>query len=232
MAIAYDTSESSPDHYYGTSSTSHTQAHNNGTGSDRFLVCVTGQGTGKNVTAMTYAGATMELVGTATQSSQNQDMYVLPGNSENTEPATGTNNIIATMSASSDLHLWGSTYTGVDQTTPIDASSNSQTATGDLTYALTSTKEDDWFISGGRNLNAGNMSAGTGTTERTTSATKYFGGGDSNGSLGTTGTENMTWTAASGTSFGMCALIMQVQPAARVLGPSGGISNYSGFGTM
>jgi hypothetical protein len=68
-----------------------------------------------SVTGVTYNGVAMTLVRTEGASDPPSRIYVLAN------PATGTNNIVATASANATGHLHGASFTGVDQSTPSDA---------------------------------------------------------------------------------------------------------------
>lgn len=140
-------------------------------------------------------------------------------------PATGANNIVVGVSGTSDgLYGMGSSYTGAKQSGQPD-SSNTGTATGNLTLSTTVVANDSWLYSIARNATSGLPSAGTGTTIRGTGVA--FNQGDSNAGVGT-GSQSMGWNAAAGTTGGV---IVSIAPAGGGGGATlGGFMNLLGVG--
>lgn len=92
------------------SSTSITQSHTIGAGSNRLLVvCVYGPNT---ITGATFAGQNMTLLGAGPYSSFSYIYYMV-------NPPTGANNIVMTFASTGGINLVRASFANVDQTTPI-----------------------------------------------------------------------------------------------------------------
>lgn len=198
MAIALDATSGVTYVATGTSaSLSHTCS-----GSDRVLfVGVVGQITTDIITSVTYNGVAMTLVDKILCPSDRYIyLYYLIA------PATGAHNITVTASSSTDLAFGGVSYTGADQTSPIDGSGKSTASTTtSITSTITTAVNNDWIISFFRNDGSA-MSAGTSTTSRglTTGAGQFARNMDSNGtrsagsnSLQATSGSNANWAYVS-----------------------------------
>ena len=198
MAIAFDASSGVT---YVTTGTSASLSHTC-TGSDRILfVGVIGQITTDVISGVTYNSVSMTLVDKILCPSDRYIyLYYLIA------PATGTNNITVTASSSTDLAFGGVSYTGVDQTSPIDGTAKATaTVTNSLTSTVTTTTANDWIVSLFRNDGSA-MSAGTSTTSRglTTGAGQFARNMDSNAdrssgsnSLQATSGGNANWAYVS-----------------------------------
>ena len=140
MAIAFDASSiRTQDSGGGTTSTwSHTC-----TGSDRILFVGVTVGTGMTVSGVTYNGVSMTQVATlALGGAVFNNGYIF----RLVAPATGANNIVVTASADTFIYAAATSYTGVDQTTPIDVSGTNSTTGTSLGLSLTTTKDNDWLV--------------------------------------------------------------------------------------
>lgn len=85
-------------------------------------------------------------------------------------PAIGANNIVFTISPSSQVFATAASYTGVSQTgLPDNFTTNTGTATS-LTTALTTIADNCWIVFGGRE-NGGTIGAGTNTSLRIANST-------------------------------------------------------------
>lgn len=190
MAIAFDAATSVSGVLTGTTGTlSHTCS-----GSERLLLVAVQTTSNVDVTGCTYNGVAMtELV-----SSQNvfsttwwiSVFYIVA-------PATGANNIVATCASSVNKYISAVSYTGVDQTNPIDAYGQGTSSATPLSLTTASTIDNAWGVMLGSNPDASFDASGVNTTLRT----QYFGivgASDSNGSLGTAGSYNQTMPYGSG----------------------------------
>lgn len=160
-------------------------------GSNRILLVpvFTSYGTsGDKISGVTYNGVSMTRVTGATQidfvSGQSFYLYYLIA------PATGTNTVLITATGSGEIYGTTVSYTGVDQTSPID---NSTTTTSGGTITLTTVADNCWTLSFGRNTATGALTASTGTTQRSAGSGLYN-IGDSNGAITPVGSTSMSWT--------------------------------------
>lgn len=87
------------------------------TGSNRAIVVAVGTN-GNVVTGVTYAGVSLTQVGSysADGASNGITTWVLAN------PASGSNNVVVSTSASATIYCEICSYTGVNQTTPVGAS--------------------------------------------------------------------------------------------------------------
>lgn len=182
MAIAHD---ATAEGYRHNSAGTTTEWSHTCTGTDRFLyvhISTYKAGGGDIVTGVTYNGTAMtELTPSQTPQTEIEHYVFYLAN-----PSSGTNTVI--VSHSSNNYTWGlsSSYTGVDQTTPIDSNSGGGTGTLGTTITATTTvvASNCWTVS------CCVMTNGvTGTTDtlriRTTAPNTWQQIVDSNGIVGT-----------------------------------------------
>jgi len=194
MAIAYDAvSEGNRDASAGVN----TDFSHSCTGSDRFLVVHVAtykSGSGDIVTGVTYNGVSMTLLNQETAQTEVETYMFYLAN-----PASGSNTV--SIKHPSNNYIWGiaGSYTGVDQTTPIDSSASGTTSgSTSITSTTTVVASNCWLIGGFENTN--NMTtAGAGTTRRllTSHSLPWTSYGDSNGTVGT-GAQSLIMNCASG----------------------------------
>lgn len=164
MAIAFDNSNSGT----STSSATNTFSLVVGSGANRILWVgfLVNNGTTPTVSSVTYAGVAM----TATSNSpvnggQYLYLYSLAA------PATGTNNVVITMSGSvSQISACASSYTGAAQTGIPDSVTSVHSTGTSATTTTTTVADNSWMVGIFRNDSTGNGSAGSGTTHRTSVA--------------------------------------------------------------
>lgn len=199
FAIAADaTSDSTNKGSTTPATTSHTV-----TGSNPFLwIHVHTAVVPPTVTACSYAGAgsTQNSHGNLIDGTRLTDAWY------NVAPSTGANNISVTLSAAPVAwNFGGSSYSGVDQTTPIDVQTFAVVALT-MTLSMTTTVDNDWLIGSGAADTA--FDAGSGTTKRgTVTGLDACGFIDSNGAKTPTGTYSIialdtAGGANSGGAFG------------------------------
>lgn len=121
----------------------------------------------------------MTLIGKSTRNSNWLYLYAL------VNPASGANNVVISVSPSSVIYGASASYTGVAQTGMPDAfttNNNGGTGTTSLTVSLTTIADNCWTILIGTKSTGGAISAGTGSTKRTTASDDASGFGlfDSN----------------------------------------------------
>ena len=161
MAIAFDNTtqaDTNTDSY--PLSFSHTV-----TGSDPILFVYLYWNTSRTVSSVTYNGVSMTAVSTANDNGGGEfsNVYYLAG------PATGSNTVAITMSGSCSIEAVAASYTGADQSTPIDASryeaANLETGTS-YSEALTTVADNCWVVWGTREYAGRTVSAGANTAFR------------------------------------------------------------------
>ena len=194
MAIAFDSAVNAQIQNPGTSLTfSHTCS-----GSDRILYVMAF--TRSDVTTgVTYGGVAMSQVGTTiTEGTDRYSIWQLIA------PATGANNVVITGGASTSLVIGCSqSYNGAKQSSqPDNNTQQGPTTTATLTSTLTTVADNCWTALFARASSDGITSAGTGTTQRSTTA-GLVQGYDSNGAITPAGSTSLqtTQTSQSTTHF-------------------------------
>lgn len=206
MAIAQ---VGSADLYTGLNSTTLTVSYNAVGGTDKGMIffAFTNSGSGDVMTGVTFNGSSATKIGSwNTTGSQWFSAWRLTGYT------TANSSAIFTTSVSTDAEGHLIEYTGVDQTNMSDVTPTQNTGTGNLTANITTTTDNSWLASVGRNSTYGPMGAGTGTTIRNVGA--IFNSGDSNGAKTPTGSYSMQWTAAGGNSYSLLVVIKPATAAA------------------
>jgi len=211
MAIAFDaTSKSGTGTFTTTATWSHTI-----TGTDTYLVVFLDDESGDGAVSVTYNGVAMtqliklNLSGTGIY----QYMYGLAN------PATGVNNVVATLTGGHAGFALATSYSGAQQTTPADAtvSNTSASTSSPFTTTITTLADNCWTIMGSRsNIGA---SAGTGSTFRNSRSGadgNDHGIYDSNGAITPAGNYSMGLTF-SGTAAPIGTVMVSIAPVA----PSG-----------
>ena len=152
MAIALDSASTYKTQFPGTSLTwAHTC-----TGSDLILIVTVTVEQGDRVTGVTYNGVAMTQGIKAANGVPYLYIYYL------VNPATGANNIVVSVSSSSDIHAASASYTGASQTGQPDATNSVNEvaiASGDHTVSLTVVAADSWLVATYNSLTAGPVSA-------------------------------------------------------------------------
>lgn len=140
MAIAFDTSTTPSAR--SNSWTTMTQAHTC-SGSDRILFVVTGNNlAGTTCSWVTYNWVAMTNIGWDTVNSNNSHMklwYLIA-------PATGSNNVVATFTASCVSMMQIVSYTWANQSSQPDASVVSSITSNTFTQSLTTISDNCWII--------------------------------------------------------------------------------------
>lgn len=201
MAIAFDTANSQ----YTGSGTTNTISMTLGASADILIAFA--MGVGRNVTGITWNGVAMTQFATVTSSAgdfRSYGFYLLA-------PATGTHNLISTISSSGETYLGGISYSGAKQSGQPDASatSNPVGAGTSLVQSVTTVADNSWtacIMLG----DAGGVAAGTGSTQRASILNGALGFFDSNGAKTPAGSTSMTQTCNSGVRAG---IIVSIAPA-------------------
>jgi hypothetical protein len=188
MAIAHDANAS------GLSASSPATFSHTCTGSDRILFVAAASNTSETVTGVTYNGVSMTEVDSVTAGATQHLFYLVA-------PATGANNVVVSTSGSVAVGSSVS-YTGVDQTSPIDATAlgaTAQTVTN-YTASITSVADNSWSIMTSRTGNGYAWTGDTGTTVRNQPETTYLGSGgmvDSGAAITPAGSDTLGVTSTS-----------------------------------
>lgn len=187
MAIAFD-AKSNLD---GDVGTTHTWPHTC-TGANLVLLVGGRDQAGSTVTGATYNGVPMTQISALVLDGTDTDYFFYLLN-----PATGTNNIVVTFSASSSWYGKGASYTGVSQVGfPDAAQTNTGSAATSLTGTVTTVADNAWTVMFADN-DTGAFSAGGGTTIRTTVGNQAMTIADSNGAITPAGSTTLNLTMAS-----------------------------------
>lgn len=191
MAIAYDSSGSS-----GVNASSITYSHTC-TGTDRVIILGVTIGTGATVSGTpTYAGVSMTLIGSVLTTSgsvfDKTYFYYL------TAPATGANNVVVQCSTTAYIYPCSASYTGVDQTSPINVSNSYAATTGSVSLNVTTGVDNCWLVSFTSSGDTNSISAGANTTVRQNNGPGWSAIGDSNGAMSPAGSYGQTYTGTSG----------------------------------
>jgi len=213
MAIAFDVAANTGSTYWNNGAhTSMTLAHTT-TGTDRFLIVgiILYSPIARTVTGVTYNGVAMTSIGSITAA--------LEGNNQNTSlwylanPATGANNIIASMSgAVAYVSAVSASYTGVNQSNPLDSSNTGQntSAASSFSIATTVVASDCWLVGTGWDRDT-NITAGANTTIRTTNAASIHAMADSN-AIVATGSQSLAYASSTSNTW-PGAVIASIAPA-------------------
>lgn len=195
MALAYDSSATSNTGSASSLTYSHTCS-----GVDRILLVQVWCGSNRTISSITYNGVSMTELSTLTGGSigagERTAVYYLIA------PATGANNVVVTLSGATSIASNSASYTGVDQTNPIDASRTETDLDTGTSYAesITSNANNCWAVWGTREYAGRTITAGANTAVRQRESSQYgIIWADSNASITPAGSRTMNLNAnASG----------------------------------
>lgn len=198
--IAYDSTATGT-----TTGTSLTFSHTT-SGTNRILfVYVQLNSTTDALTGVTYAGTSLTFINKNTDPTNGYWGYLY----YMVAPATGTNNVVVSLSSSVLLWAYSASYTGASQTGQPDANITNTATTGtSITTSLTTVANNAWIVTGARNY-AANVTSGTNFTVR--SAAFPIAIGDTNAAITPAGATSVT--ANSGTSSDWQVLLASFSPA-------------------
>jgi len=170
MAIAFDTVSTASN---SADPTSLTWSHTTAVGDDRILIVGTstesdtGGHTAQTVSGITYAGVALTKIRSDYITDNGTELWYLVA------PATGANNIVVTMTAVVDgLYGAGLTFTGVDQSNPIDNHTGTTTSGLSISQAITTNVADAMIVNIAQDYNsAATMTADGDQTQRFNAAT-------------------------------------------------------------
>jgi hypothetical protein len=216
MAIAFDSATA-----YGSGNPTATISHTC-SGTDRYLVVHVGVNQGRTVTACTYNGTAMTLIGLSLDSIGSGVPTYIYGM---VNPPAGTHTVSATSSLQTCI-VTAVSYTGVDQTTPIGTPNTTalNTTTTSMSKSLTTVNDNSWVVMGFRVGNGSAVTAGTATAVRTQPEAIAFGSGiliDSDAAVSPAGSRTLAVTSAS--QFYGGQVIFELNAAGGAATPRGGI---------
>lgn len=210
-AITYDTS--AKQNYPGTAVSSFTFPFTIGSGANRILFVQVYWQSDRTITAISYNGTSMTAVGellTLAAGEQHGLYYVVA-------PTSGTNNISVTFSGTTAYHSIASSYAGVAQTSPINASRTETDLEVIQNYSesITSTVDNSWAVWSTRDYSGRVPSAGSNTVLRQHEQVNYgmvF--ADSGQAITPAGAYAMNLTSTGGTGNWYTDIIATFSPAA------------------
>jgi len=191
-----------------TTGTSLTYSHTT-SGSDRVIV-VLPIVAGASTSSVTYNADSATHIDSLVMTDESSRQYSLW---RRVAPATGANNVVINVSSSVFIRGTSASYTGVDQTNPTNGTAakveNESSASSPIGVSITSTVADCWGLGGFRS-DAGTQGNGTMALRAVANSLGYL---DTNGSLGSSGSETLDFTISSGNGWLIAALIAPASAA-------------------
>jgi len=210
-SIAFDASSSTSG-----SAASFTFAHTASGGGRLLVVGVTIRtDAAQNVSSVTYAGSALTFVrADAVGGSVRAEVWY------RVAPATGSNDVIVTLSASAKAAAGAISFTGVDQTTPVDAQNGATGTSVTPRVTVTSVTDGAWvvdalaFRSTGAGAPTGNPGAGQTQrwnqyTEGGGSATNIRGKGSTEGPRTPAGAVVMDWSVSASVDWAISGIAIR-----------------------
>lgn len=192
----------------GATGTSTTVSHTIASGSNRLLITAVECQAADDVTGVTFNGTSMTQyvkLATTVASYYNYIYYLVA-------PTVTTANIVSTTGSSRTTILLSCNYTGVDQTTPLEANSAGTATSTNPTRSVTTLTNNAWLF-GTIRVNAA-IPSGTGanTTYRNNWASDGgFRISDSNSDQTPTGSYAQNWTSGTNQLYAM--IVVSIKPA-------------------
>ena len=216
MAIAFDTSSVGT---LANPATGITVSITPSAGSDMVVSAAVGVPTSDKLTTIKYDGTDMtEVESFQLGDSRGCYLYYL---AIGTGPGSAKNVVVVGSSDAWQMAL--STYTGVDQTTPLDTSGANRSVgptIPSLDVSITTTVDDCWAVTSLRSGLA--TTNGTNTVVRRTA--NGLGLSDTNGSLGTAGAKTINIGQNVANAAGTGAIAVALKPATGGGGPTANLS--------
>lgn len=192
MAIAFDAQSNSTTTGYTNFGTSPKTLSHTVTGSNTALLVWVFADDGDRVTGVTYNGVSMTLIRKRARYDANQQMYLYAL----ANPSTGANNIsVSFTSTITNGMIAGVSYTGVHQTTPVEAYADDSQSSANASVSVTTLTDNAWIV-GMLQAGGSTISAGSGTTLRG-GATNSAISSDSNGAKTPTGSYSQAYSHSS-----------------------------------
>jgi hypothetical protein len=193
VAVAFDAASSS-----NTGGSSLTFSHTC-SGSDRLLIVGVSVDSGHTVSGVTYAGAAMTQIGTATAGNVRAYLF------SKVAPATGANNVVVSLAGggSSETSAGAISFTGVSQANPL-GTVGTNSGTSGTTASVAVSSDTDEIVVDVVSVNSSTPTVGADQTSRWADArgsTKGAGSTET-GAASTT----MSWTVGSGDHWAIVAI--------------------------
>lgn len=200
MAIAFDAATTSANNVWNFGTGSYSWSHTcTGSNLILFVGVEIFSASALSVSGITYNGVALTKV--------DRIVAALEGNRQDCElwylvnPATGSNTIAVSLSGTADFTTaQAASYTGVNQSNPIDTSNTNQNTSASTTFSNTATTTADncWLVSTVF-PRGGLPSASTGTIRRASNTGSLCCFFDSNSVTSPPGSDSLNYTSASGT---------------------------------
>lgn len=213
MAIAFDHSNSG----INTGATSLTFSLTNTAGNFIVAGCADNTGTSTNVTGITYGGVSLTFIEKILKSAGNAFYLHLYQKASASLPTGANNCVFSRTSGSGDFYCFAATYTGVDNTNPIDNSGAGYNTTSNdgagstFTETITTVADNCWIASIVFS-DYGGLSANSNCTERAVinGAVGFY---DTNAAQTPAGSKSLIQNTASNGSNKRRAITVAFQPA-------------------
>lgn len=215
QGIAFDAASSSG---YEASLSTYNWSHTC-TGNNRILFVGVSIFAAGSVTSITYNGVNLTFIRSDVNGVYKSELWYLVA------PATGSNSIVVTLDASLTSIASAVSYTGVHQTSPIEANAGANgTGAADASVDVTTVADADWVVDN-VSTQDGAITVGTGNTSRANNSGALGSGamGDTNGPKSPAGAVTMSWTdIAALQSWAISATAIRPDSAAALPGTGGG----------
>jgi PKD repeat protein len=203
QSIAYDAASSTT---LSTAGSSMSWTHTTGSGNNRFLIVAVGihasSGTPTTVTNVTYGGTAMTQETTdiysATTPQIREYTFIL------INPASGSNTIKANFAASTTAEGGSVSYTGVDQTTPIQSAATNKGSGTSESASVTVSGSNRWVfghLACYRTSGSYTITDGSGQNRRWGQTSQLYKGVADDKSSVSSGSVSMSWTTTSTVSW-------------------------------
>lgn len=198
MAIAFDIAATK----YVSSGTTNTQTIVP-SGSADFLVVFTMVPIARTVSGVTWNSVAMTSIDTQNSTAFKLQAWYLKS------PATGSNSLIVTANASTEIYAGALFYSGTNITTQPDVSAKQNNASGTtITQTVTTTVDNAWLACCTL-ADVGGLASSTGSTTRGSILNTAFGVFDSNSAKSPAGSYSMLQTMNNGNNTG---IIIGIKP--------------------
>ncbi|HEY6021884.1 MAG TPA: hypothetical protein VIY48_19070 [Candidatus Paceibacterota bacterium] len=166
-----------------------------------------------STSSVTYGGVSMSLLVSLNSSniSAGETCYFYGL----ANPASGSNNLVVTYTGANTIILDASSYTGAQQTTPIEASNTHSGNTASESASVTTLTDNDWLVGFARA--ATTITAGSNTSLVTNNSSRDF--IDTNAAQTPAGTHSMSFTS-SGPNNNTAITVAALKPFAAAVASS------------
>lgn len=169
--------------------------------------------------AVSYGGDALTQIGSSVADGNGNKVHLFRLSS----PKTGTNNLVATTTNSTHIALYGQSYSGVDQSSPIDNSSSGSVPVNSppwqFSATVSSSSDNCWAVLVGRDNAEGNLNAVSGCIERpiVAGSIQAF---DTNAPKTPSGGITMTLVSTGSRAYTGTYIIAALKPASAAASPT------------